>query len=181
MTNDEFLDIVDEDGNNTGVTKLKSEVQKNGDWYRSAHVWIVNNGQIMLQKRVSSKNFFPDKFDVACAGHVRSGENYTEAALREIREELRIDVAPKDLIFIGLRKQVSVIKEKNLISKAIMGIFCVKLTCKIEDIKFNKSEISEIKMFNPEDLKTLLRKNPDIFVEDKDYFYETIEKILALM
>jgi hypothetical protein len=33
----EYLDVLDEHGNNTGVSKPRSEVHKNGLWHRVAH------------------------------------------------------------------------------------------------------------------------------------------------
>lgn len=39
----EWLDIVDENGEPTGVVKERSEVHRDGDLHRTAHVWIVRD------------------------------------------------------------------------------------------------------------------------------------------
>ena len=38
----EILDILNEKGEKTGLTKLKKEVHVDGDWHRTVHVWFVN-------------------------------------------------------------------------------------------------------------------------------------------
>ena len=49
--NKEYFDILDENGNKTGKTKLRSEVHRDGDWHKAVHIWIINNkGDILLQR-----------------------------------------------------------------------------------------------------------------------------------
>lgn len=171
---DELIDIVDESDNVTG-SKMKSDAHKDGDRHRAAHVWIVKGSKIMLQKRSASKEFFPDRFDVPCAGHVKSGENYTDAAVRELKEELNIAADKNDLVCIDERKQVSVVKEKNLISREILKVFLLEHNS--PDINFNRNEISEIRFFDISELRNMLTEEPELFVDDRKYFFDTIEKI----
>lgn len=59
--------------------------------------------QILLQKRSLTKASFPGCFDISSAGHIPAGCGYAESAIREIREELGIDVSENELIFCGDR------------------------------------------------------------------------------
>lgn len=172
---DELIDIIDEDGNVIG-SKLKSRVHTDGDWHRSAHVWITNGTKIMLQKRAMSKEFFPGCFDVSCAGHVKSGEDYADAAVRELKEELDVGIDKKELLYLGERKQVSIIKEKNLISREIMMIFLLNISSP-EQIRPNEDEISETRFFDIDELRKLILRKPELFVDDTNYFFDTITKI----
>ena len=53
---EEYLDILDEQGNKTGKTKLRSEVHHDGDWHKSVHIWILNSkGDVLLQRRSLTK------------------------------------------------------------------------------------------------------------------------------
>lgn len=171
---DELIDIIDEDGNDIGLSKLKSEVHKSGEWHKSSHIWIVKNGKILLQKRASSKEFFPDCFDVACAGHVKSGETYEDAALRELDEELNVKVSKNDLTLLEKRKQISEMKQKNIVSREIMRVFLLKLKCELE---YNRDDISELRFFYPKELKMLLKEKPEMFVDDRPYFFEIVDII----
>ncbi len=49
---DEYLDVLDENGNKTGKTMAYSLVHRNGYWHKAVHTWIVNDkNEILLQKR----------------------------------------------------------------------------------------------------------------------------------
>ncbi len=66
--------------------------------HRSTHVVVETAGGILLQRRGFEKDTGAGLWDSACAGHVQAGETYTEAATRELREELGIEAAPS---FVG--------------------------------------------------------------------------------
>ena len=91
----EYLDIVDENGNPTGETVERAYAHRNGVRHRTAHVWIVREcdgrTQILLQKRSMKKESFPGLFDTSSAGHIPSGSDPIESALRELLEELGIE------------------------------------------------------------------------------------------
>lgn len=38
----EYFDLLDENGNKTGKTKLRNEVHRDGDWHKAVHIWIIN-------------------------------------------------------------------------------------------------------------------------------------------
>ena len=68
---DEMLDILDENGNSVNRMKKRSRVHKDGNWHRTAHVWIItSNNAVLIQKRAKGKLTYPDKWDISCAGHV---------------------------------------------------------------------------------------------------------------
>jgi isopentenyldiphosphate isomerase/tetratricopeptide (TPR) repeat protein len=87
-------------------------VHDQGRWHRSFHCWITGrdvSGQItiLFQRRgpASRKKDFPDFIDISAAGHYRAGEG-VEGGVRELKEELGIEVAASDLQLIA-RRQVS--------------------------------------------------------------------------
>ncbi len=47
-------------------------------------------GLLLLQRRSARKGVFPGCWDLSCAEHVSPGESYEAAALRGLREELRV-------------------------------------------------------------------------------------------
>ena len=178
---DDILDIIDENGNELGFTKLKSKAHKDGDWHRGAHLWIIKDSKILLQKRSPNKNFFPNCFDVACGGHVSSGETYEETIVREVKEELGLEIKKEELVFIEKRKQVSVMKESNLISREILEVYLFRFNGDINDLKLKADEVSEIRLFDPSELLEMMKTKPEMFVDDEQYFFEIIHKIKAMM
>lgn len=84
----EILVTVDNDDNVIGSADKKEIYEKNLT-HRISHVIIFNNkGEMALQLRSKKVSFCPSHWCTSAAGHVRDGESYEEAALREYEEEL---------------------------------------------------------------------------------------------
>lgn len=101
----EIFDIVDENGVPTGETVERKEAHSNGICHRTAHVWIIRevNGrkQVLLQKRANNKDSFPGRYDTSSAGHIQAGDEPLESAIRELNEELGLNVMKEELNFAG--------------------------------------------------------------------------------
>ncbi len=93
----DVFDILTENGAKTGKTKERNAVHRDGDWHGSVHIWVIQKGNVLLQKRSASKDSFPLCYDIACTGHIDAGEEPLEAALRELKEELGLTVCSSDL------------------------------------------------------------------------------------
>jgi isopentenyl-diphosphate delta-isomerase type 1 len=92
MTEDIF-DIVNERDEVIGRA-LRSEVHARGLLHRAVHVLVFNSrGEIFLQKRSIKKDRQPGVWDSSCSGHVDSGEDYDETAVRELGEEIGLHLA----------------------------------------------------------------------------------------
>lgn len=52
---------------------------------------IVRDGKIFIAKRAKTKGMFPDRYELI-GGHLELGEQPQEALVREVKEELGIDV-----------------------------------------------------------------------------------------
>jgi isopentenyldiphosphate isomerase len=103
---DELFDVLDEFGLPTGETKARALVHKDGDWHRSFHLWIIKDGtHVLLQRRSSKKDLEPNKLDVTVGGHFSAGETLLEV-VREVQEEIGLEVQLKDLEFIETRQGV---------------------------------------------------------------------------
>lgn len=108
----ERIDILDQNGNKTGISKTKKEAHAKGLWHQAVHVWMYNSkGEILLQKRSIKKDSWPGMWDISAAGHVSSGETPEKAAVREIREEIGVKANSADLKQILFRKSSTRPKE----------------------------------------------------------------------
>ena len=76
----------------------RSYVHRENLLHRAVHVMVLNSSKKwILQQRSKSKDIDPLLWTSSCSGHVDSGEDYINAAVRECREELAIDVKPGSL------------------------------------------------------------------------------------
>ncbi len=86
----ERFPVVDENDTVIGDAP-RSEVHGNNLRHRAVHILIFNGaGELFLQKRSRWKDRHPLLWDSSAAGHVEAGEEYDEAAVRELQEELGV-------------------------------------------------------------------------------------------
>jgi len=151
---DEYLDIVDE--NDKVVAKdLRNKIYASGLNHniRVINIFIFNTeGRLLLPKRSMNRRLFPGCFDFSCAEHVKAGEDYYQAAMRGLEEELGI----KDAELIELGK---------LIPKD--GVSCFM---KVYELEYNK----EINNYDKDGIDKLywcgLEKVRKMIAEDKAKF-----------
>lgn len=66
------------------------------------YVALVNPaGEIYIQHRSAAKRLWPDRKTISVSGHVDPGETFEQAAVREVREELGIELAEGNLRPLG--------------------------------------------------------------------------------
>ncbi len=65
----------------------------------AVHIFLVKDGRILLMRRHNT-GYEDENFSVV-AGHIEHGESAKDACIREIREELGIQVNGESLKFIG--------------------------------------------------------------------------------
>jgi isopentenyl-diphosphate delta-isomerase type 1 len=96
----ELLDVVD-DKDQVIAIKTRGEIHAKGLMHRAVHILVFNDEQqLFIQKRSMTKDECPGLWDTSAAGHVDSGEDYVSCAIRELAEELGIQVnAPLQYLF----------------------------------------------------------------------------------
>jgi isopentenyl-diphosphate delta-isomerase type 1 len=93
----EIFDVVDDADRVIGQAS-RAEVHATGRKHRAVHVFLFNlRGELFLQQRTAGKDTFPGCYDSSASGHLDAGETYDAGAVRELREELGIAVAPDAL------------------------------------------------------------------------------------
>jgi len=143
---EEMLDILNSDGTLTGEIISKKDAHKNGVWHRAAHVWFFNNNnEILLQKRANHIESHPGKYDISAAGHLTAGDTFIKGALREVKEELGIELEEKDLVKIGELHNESTQHEGKYINKEYNDIYVVKKDIPISEFIIQESEVSLVK------------------------------------
>jgi len=166
----EYFDILDENGNKTGKIKLRSEVHRDGDWHKVVHIWILNkDGDVLLQRRCASKDSYPNMLDISSAGHLSAGDTSLEGALRELKEELNLDVKAEELQLIKTLKKSLRVTE-NFINSEFADVYILITDKKIDDMKFQEDEISEIFFVPYKKFKEMVKnKQPDLLMHTEEF------------
>ena len=142
----EYFDILDENGNKTGETKLRKEVHRNGDWHKAVDIFIINdNNEILLQKRSAVKEAYPNMWTTSASGHLSAGDDSINAAIREIKEELGLTVTKEELRYLFTVKENKV--WNDIIDNEIVDVFLVNKNINIDDLKLQEEEVAEVKFF----------------------------------
>jgi isopentenyldiphosphate isomerase len=166
----EYFDLLNEKGERIGKTKLRSEVHRDGDWHKAVHIWIINNkGDILLQRRCATKDSNPNMLDISCAGHLSAGDDSLTGAIRELKEELNLDVNKEDLEYIKTLKRSSKYTE-TFINNEFDDLYILRTDKKLEDMEYQKEEISEIMYVPYKEFKKMVQnKQPDLLRHDEEF------------
>ena len=100
---EEYFDVVDQDDAVVGRA-TRREVHASGLKHRAVHVLVFNGaGALFLQKRSQSKDTAPGAWDSSASGHVDAGEDYDACAVRELREEIGLELSCAPARWLRLR------------------------------------------------------------------------------
>jgi isopentenyldiphosphate isomerase len=139
----EILDIYDENRTHLGV-KDRDAVHRDGDWHCTFHCWVIYRGgdgidYILMQKRGPDKELFPNMLDITAAGHYEAGETVIDG-VREIKEELGVDVRFDALIPVGSR--LGVARYNGLIDREFNDVFFLVSDAPLSAYHIQQEEVS---------------------------------------
>lgn len=144
----ELIDIYDENLTKIGVAD-RNEAHKNGAWHRAFHCWIVSgldDGYVLFQKKGHNKTLFPDYLDVTAAGHYRAGETLSEGGIREVAEELGINIRIEDLVPLGIKFDIA--KTSTILNHEFCDVFLYRKDTRASDYKPNTDEVEGLVEIN---------------------------------
>lgn len=149
---DEIFDVVDE--NDEVVSQeARKEVHAQNLLHRAVHMFVFNKSKdILLQKRSSLKDKFPNRWDSSAAGHLDTGESYEACVVRELKEELGIE---------GVDTQ----KIAKISASEITGFEFIELHLVRHDgaLRFPCSEVSAAEWFTMEQVREWVVTRPQDF------------------
>lgn len=151
--NEEIFDVVNERDEVTGRAR-RAEVHRRGWMHRATHVLVFNtSGQVFLQKRSLKKDRQPGLWDSSASGHVDSGEDYDACVVRELREELGLELAVPPQKLFKLPASPDTDQEHVWVYR-----------CQAEGpFVLNPEEIERGAWFTPEEVTCWMRERPQDF------------------
>ena len=181
---EEYVAIWDPDGQPTGKSCLKDEAHQKGWFHPTVHVWFYTTSpSLLLQKRSLSKQTFPGLWDVSVAGHVSYKEPILEGALREVKEEIGLDIQAQDLHPIDIRENINRF-ENGVTDCEFQHVFLVKLETDVSQLRLQETEVDDIRLFSFEELKKCIHQEHsdyNIVPADMSYYQFIIESILKVL
>lgn len=139
----EIWNILDENGNKTGKTMIRGKDKlPEGCYHESVAVWIINQeNKMLIQKRSAVKKRYPNMWAMT-TGAIVADEIGEDAVVREVKEELGIDINKEELKFIGKFKGKT----------AYIDNFILKKNIDIKDIILQKEEVSDVEWDSYEEI-----------------------------
>ncbi|MDO5517266.1 MAG: NUDIX domain-containing protein, partial [Clostridium sp.] len=141
----EMLDIYNDQLQIIG-TKPRDEVHKYGLKHKVVQCYIIEKTHectwVYFQQRAWDKDTCPGMYDIACAGHVDAGEDFSYSMKRELSEEVGIKAEDKNLKYAGTKFEYY--KKGDCTDDEICEMFILK----IEDdkcLKINEELLDMIK------------------------------------
>lgn len=90
----EVWDLYTEGQIKTGETHLRGTALPKNRFHLVVHVWIVNaKGEYLISQRAASRPSYPLMWECV-GGSVLRGESSVDGAVREVKEEVGIDLSP---------------------------------------------------------------------------------------
>ena len=155
----EEIYILDENGNFCGL-KDRQEVHTKGLLHSAVQCWVMNtSGQVLIQRRVATKDKSAGKWDVSFGGHcVKTNHNdniLIANVIKEGKEELGLAIEPHEIIKLG---EVRYTSQENK-NKEILGIFLIRVS-DTQKFTFEDGEVSEVMWIKPDLLYDSIIQRP---------------------
>ncbi|MFE4241905.1 NUDIX hydrolase [Peribacillus butanolivorans] len=151
----EMLKVFNADRKQIGVA-TREEVHRIGHWHEVFHCWFVSReaggDYLYLQHRCTMKKDYPNLLDITAAGHLLAHETIYDG-VREIKEEIGIDVSFAELVPLGVI-EYHVTKE-NFIDKELANVFLYESTQCFDDFTLQKEEVSGMVKVELDDFEDL--------------------------
>ena len=158
----ELIDLYDNDGNKLDKTYLRGD--KKYRFHKNEHIPIVmifienSEGKFLIQKTSEAKgNVYS-----STGGHVDSGEDKDTALIREIKEELGIDVDIKEVKYLG-----------HVITGApIRFLYYLKKDINTNDLRIDKEEVEKVRYMSENEINNLISEK--LFLESHAFCFNKI-------
>ncbi len=171
---EEYFDVLDEHGEFTNRVESRDKCHKEGLWHKAVALYIINSkNEVLLQKRSANKKLWPNLWDITAGGHVLAGEFGFQSIIREIKEEIGIDVNTNDITFIGASTSQNI--KKGIINNHFNEYYIVNKDIDVSDLSLQEEEVSDAKWFEKDDIISRINNGFD-GITDKGGCWEYLKK-----
>lgn len=161
----EILDLYDIDRKITGETIVRGEKVQKGRFILYSSIWIKNKEDKFLVQKRSVKN--KDGLMGLTGGHVSSGEDTKTTIIKEVKEELGIDLD------LDLLRFIITVKDKEHFE----DVFYIEYDCEINEFDLQLEEVDEVFWMTLEQFKDEINRN-NVVDGHEEIFNNTYEYLL---
>lgn len=148
--NMEFWDLYDSNRKISNIIISSESDIPNGMYHCTVSVWIKNSKGLYLMSKRHHKKIYPNYWECT-GGSVLSGENSLQAGIREVQEELGIDIS-------SLPKR-KILSKKRELQKDFYDVYIAYGDFEISDIKPKADEVTDVQWMNLNEINNLLSTN----------------------
>lgn len=143
----------------------------NGGYHRAVHIFVESFGGLFILQKKDADTENSGKWNSAAFGHVKYGESYREAAVRELEEKIGLEVDEKELSIIMKMGP----NHEN--GNEFVTLFTYLMDPGLENIELNSDEVDEVIINKLIDVIKDVEKHKD---EYSPTFVDLFNKFLAL-
>ena len=145
----EYREVYRRDGTSTGEMVEKHAMKRPGDYFRHALIVIKTadsplpgqgEGRYIVQQRSLKARFYAGKWDVT-GGGVLAGETPEEAIIREVKEELNLELCPEQLTLA-----YEFIAEWDDGTGLLLSMYACRLPVPENGFTWNKWEVNNVQV-----------------------------------
>ena len=167
----EIWDLYNENRELLGKDHIRGEQLPIDGYHLVVHVWIRNSkGEYLISQRSANRTAFPLVWECV-DGSVLKGEDSLQGALREVKEEVGVDLLPeKGQVILSDIKKIEFGKVVN----KIVDVWLFEYDGEVDLANATTDEVAQVTWMNREQIKELFEHN--MFVETLEYFFTEVEK-----
>ena len=167
----EIWDLYDENRELLGKDHVRGEQLPIDGYHLVVHVWIRNSkGEYLISQRSANRPTFPLVWECV-DGSVVKGEDSLQGALREVKEEVGVDLLPeKGQVILSDIKKIEFGKVVN----KIVDVWLFEYNGKVDLSNATTDEVAQVAWMNREQIKELFDAN--MFVDTLEYFFTEVDK-----
>ncbi len=156
----EIIDIIDINGRLTGKSCSRKDAHKYGLLHQASGVIILSklNGGgdgILSQQRSYKKEKNAGLWDMSASGHIESGESPLNSLIREIKEEIGIEIDKEKLHLLGKFWRNEIYRE-DFIENELDYIYIACLDIDLTKIKIQEEEVENISLISINKFKNMI-------------------------
>ncbi|MBR2725353.1 NUDIX domain-containing protein [Candidatus Saccharibacteria bacterium] len=127
--------------------------------------------EFLWQRRSEKVDRYPGDYDISAGGHINVGESRTEAAVREVREEIGVEINEDDLQFVI---------EAPFNRNRFAWVYATDFSGRGGEFKFNDGEVSEVKWVSYKGMREFVKTYAKKPLKEDEFTFATLGNWLKL-